>query len=53
MTQNKKYIIDLKLRGIKHNIPIHNLVDDDGENVFIKIPALFKEHLGVDNNNII
>lgn len=53
MTQNKNDIIDLKLRGIKHNIPIHNLVDDDGENLFIKIPALFKEHLGVDNKFVI
>lgn len=28
-------------------------MDDDGENLFIKIPALFKEHLGVDNKFVI
>lgn len=53
MTHHKNDIIDPKLRGMKHNIPIHNLVDDDGENLFIKIPALFKEHLGVDNKFVI
>lgn len=33
---------------MKHNILIHNLAEDDGENLFIKIPALIKEHLGID-----
>lgn len=53
MTQNKNDIIDPKLRGMKHNIPIHNLVEDDWENLFIKLPALFKEHLGLDNKFVI
>lgn len=33
---------------MKHNILIHNLAEEDGENLFIKTPALIKEHLGVD-----
>lgn len=33
---------------MKHNILIHNLAEEDGENLFIKIPALIKQHLGVD-----
>lgn len=33
---------------MKHNILIHNLAEEDRENLFIKIPALIKEHLGVD-----
>lgn len=32
---------------MKHNKLIHNLAEEDGENMFIKIPALLKEHLGV------
>lgn len=33
---------------MKHNILIHNLAEEDGANLFIKIPALIKELLGVD-----
>lgn len=40
VTQNQNDIIDLKSRSMKHNILIHNLAEDDGENLFIKIPAL-------------
>lgn len=52
MTQNQNDIIDLKSRSIKRNILIHNLAKEDGEIMFIKIPALFKEHLGVDTKFI-
>lgn len=48
VTQNQNDIIDLKSRSMKHNILIHNLAEEDGENLFIKTPALIKEHLGVD-----
>lgn len=48
VTQNQNDIVDLKSRSMKHNILIHNLAEEDGENLFIKIPALIKEHLGVD-----
>lgn len=47
MTQNQKDINDLKSRSIKHSILIHNLAKKDGENLFNKIPALIKDHLGV------
>lgn len=48
MTQNPNDIIDLKSRSTKHNILIQYLAEEDGENLFIKIPALIKEHLVVD-----
>lgn len=38
----------MKLRLIKYNIFIYNFVEEDGENMFIKILVLFKEYLGVD-----
>lgn len=47
VTQNQNNIIDHKSKSMKHNILIHNLAEEDGENLFIKIPALIKEHLGV------
>lgn len=48
VTQNQNDIIDLKSISMKHNILVHNLAEEDGENLFIKIPALIIEHLGVD-----
>lgn len=48
VTQNQNDIIDFKSRSMKHNILIHNLAEEDGENLFIIIPALIKEHLGID-----
>lgn len=40
VTQNQNDIIDLKSRSMKHNILIHNLAEEDKENLFIKSPAL-------------
>lgn len=39
---------------MKYNIFIYNFVEDDGENLFIKILVLIKEYLGIDMkfNNI-
>ncbi|XP_056020445.1 uncharacterized protein LOC130054505 [Ostrea edulis] len=41
-------ITDLKSRSMKQNLLIHNLPDEENENLFKKIPQLIKEYLGVE-----
>lgn len=33
---------------MKYNLMIHNLAEEDGENLFVKIPKLIKEHFGIN-----
>ncbi|XP_061180610.1 uncharacterized protein LOC133189225 [Saccostrea echinata] len=48
--KNQNEIIDLKSRSMKQNILIHNLPEEDGENLFVKIPELIKTHFKVDTS---
>ncbi|XP_048753927.2 uncharacterized protein LOC125665320 [Ostrea edulis] len=41
-------ITDLKSRSMKQNLLIHNLPEEENENLFKKIPQLIKEYLGVE-----
>lgn len=48
VSQNQNDIVDLKSRSMKYNLMIHNLAEEDGENLFVKIPKLIKEHFGIN-----
>ncbi|XP_061172695.1 uncharacterized protein LOC133182008 [Saccostrea echinata] len=48
--KSQNEIIDLKSRSMKQNILIHNLPEEDGENLFVKIPELIKTHFKVDTS---
>ncbi|XP_061190011.1 uncharacterized protein LOC133197838 [Saccostrea echinata] len=48
--KNQNEIIDLKSRLMKQNILIHNLPEEDGENLFVKNPELIKTHFKVDTS---
>ncbi|XP_062573517.1 uncharacterized protein LOC134235401 [Saccostrea cucullata] len=48
VTEQEKEIIDLKGRSMKNNILIQNLEEEEGEDLFSKIPRLLNEHLDID-----
>ncbi|XP_062615563.1 uncharacterized protein LOC134277265 [Saccostrea cucullata] len=48
VTEQEKEIIDLKGRSMKNNILKHNLEEEEGEDLFSKIPRLLNEHLDID-----
>ena len=43
-------ITDLKSRSMNQNLLIHNLPEEENENLFRRIPQLIKEHLGIDTS---
>ncbi|XP_061190455.1 protein IMPACT homolog [Saccostrea echinata] len=48
VTEQEKEIIDLKGRSMKNNILIHNLEEEEGEDLFSKIPRLLHENLEIE-----
>ncbi|XP_062604926.1 myosin-J heavy chain-like [Saccostrea cucullata] len=48
--KNQNDIIDLKSRSMKQNILIHNLPEEDDEDLFVKIPELIKRHFKVQTS---
>ena len=52
VTQQEKEIIDLKGKSIRDNILIHNLTEEN-EDLFNRVPRLIKEHIQLDDINII
>ncbi|XP_062580842.1 uncharacterized protein LOC134242734 [Saccostrea cucullata] len=44
LIKNQNDIIDLKSRSMKQNILIHNLPEEDDEDLFVKIQELIKTH---------
>ncbi|XP_061170378.1 uncharacterized protein LOC133179702 [Saccostrea echinata] len=52
VTKQEKEIVDLRERSMKDNILIHNLPEEDNENLNTKVHQLISEHLKLDVNFI-
>ena len=48
MSQQESEIIDLKGWSMRDNILIHNLDEEENEDLSIRVPMLIKEHLQLD-----
>lgn len=46
--EQEREIVELKSRSMRDNILIHNLAEEDGENLKERVKRLFKEHLGLE-----
>ncbi|XP_061179611.1 protein IMPACT homolog [Saccostrea echinata] len=48
VTQQENEIVDLKGRSMKDNILVHNLAEDDQEDLTTRVSDLIKEHLNLE-----